>query len=102
VGGNQTLYIKLLNEFFNRYAGAAIQLNELLNNDSFDAAQRLVHTLRSSAGTLGAMKLEETACSIDDNLRSNAVVSKDQLDAFNLASNELFQSLSDWLPDQKA
>ena len=100
VGGNQELYIKLLSEFLNSHAGSAKQLHEHLNNSRLKPAQRLAHTLRGTAGTLGATQLEQSAHEIDNTLRGNLSVSKVQINTLNQASDELFQSLSKWLPKQ--
>jgi CheY-like chemotaxis protein len=100
IGGNQDLYIKLLRDFLISHAESAKRLDQYLSDNNLKAAQRLAHTIRGTAGTLGATQLEEAAHKIDNSLRGNNSVSAERLNALNQASDELFRSLAEWLPKQ--
>ncbi len=73
VGGNQILFLKLLNDFNIKYADCMQQLTVFLAENNISEAQRLVHTLNGVAGNIGARKLQVSACNIEESIRQNKV-----------------------------
>ena len=57
LGNNERLYIKLLKQFFTFYADSDSQFYEGLYNGDTGAAQRIAHTLKGLAGSIGATDL---------------------------------------------
>jgi two-component system sensor histidine kinase/response regulator len=72
VGGNKPLYLKLLRQFADQYADAGAQIAEHLANGDSSTAQRLAHTLKGLAGSLGARSLQDEAGAIEKRLRDQA------------------------------
>ena len=68
VGGNPKLYIKLLKEFYKDHAQDLDLIRQCRANDSQKKAQRLIHTLKGVAGTIGASALEERADALEQKL----------------------------------
>ncbi len=57
LGGNSSLYIKLLNRFINDNHKAVDRIQEALNKGEKRLAERLAHTLKGEAGSIGAFTL---------------------------------------------
>jgi HPt (histidine-containing phosphotransfer) domain-containing protein len=57
LGNNERLYIKLLKQFLTHYATAQVQFYEAFDAGDMETAQRLVHTLKGLAGSIGATSL---------------------------------------------
>ena len=76
VGGNLTLYRKLLIKLYQDYPDAAEQILAALDNDDRELAQRLAHTVKGVAGNLGAEQLQAAAQRVE-----SAIKKKDMDDA---------------------
>jgi len=61
IGGNRTLYLKLLQEFVADHQHDIDLLNKALDKNNQPEARRIAHTLRSVSGTLGAKAVEHAA-----------------------------------------
>ncbi|MEW5870026.1 MAG: PAS domain S-box protein [Chloroflexota bacterium] len=61
LGGNLSLYKRLLKKFAIDHAEAVAQIRSAIQANDLALAQRLAHTLKSVAATLGADALSETA-----------------------------------------
>lgn len=57
LGNNERLYIKLLKQFLTYYAGTESQFYSALEADDLAGAQRVAHTLKGLAGSIGASAL---------------------------------------------
>ena len=68
VGGNPKLYVKLLKKFCKDHAQDLELIHQCRANDSRKKAQRLLHTLKGVAGTIGANALEERADALEQKL----------------------------------
>jgi two-component system sensor histidine kinase/response regulator len=68
VGGNPKLYKKLLKEFYKDHAQDLELIYQCRANESQKNAQRLLHTLKGVAGTIGAGSLEEQADALEQKL----------------------------------
>jgi len=69
VGGNQTLFIKLLKDFFQQHSNCCNELQLLLNENKRQDALRLVHTIHGVAGNIGARELQKFAQMIESKLK---------------------------------
>jgi HPt (histidine-containing phosphotransfer) domain-containing protein len=72
VAGNQTLYQKLLREFIATQSDAAAQLSALLEAQDLATAERLAHTVKGVAGTLGAALVQTAAGAVERAIADSA------------------------------
>jgi HPt (histidine-containing phosphotransfer) domain-containing protein len=75
VGGNRQLFRNLLVRFRADYAGAASELATLMETGRLEDARRLVHSINSVAGNLGAEALAGAAGNLE------AAIARDGVDA---------------------
>ncbi len=71
VGGNKTLFTKLLNDFNRNHSDCCQQLEQMLNEKNIGDARRLVHTIHGVSGNIGARDLQKTAQIIEVSMREN-------------------------------
>ena len=62
---NQTQYARLLSRFAENQAEAAIRLEQAIAENDLAQAQRLIHTLRGLAATIGANQLSKNAAELE-------------------------------------
>jgi two-component system, sensor histidine kinase and response regulator len=60
-GGKKQLYLSLLQRFCRGQGGALAELRDALECGDRERAQRLAHTIKGSAGTIGALEVEARA-----------------------------------------
>jgi len=65
IGGNVTLYKKILTRFLDDYPQARNQIEAALESDDQELAQRLAHTIKGVAGNIGAMELQAAAGEVE-------------------------------------
>jgi CheY-like chemotaxis protein/HPt (histidine-containing phosphotransfer) domain-containing protein/anti-sigma regulatory factor (Ser/Thr protein kinase) len=65
LGGNVALYRMLLDQFRNKERDAAERVRQALAGGNYATAERVVHTLRGSSGSLGAVALQAAAESLE-------------------------------------
>src|SRR5215471_15495073 len=71
VAGNETLYHKLLLDFHRDYATSADRIRAAISENRLTDAERLAHTLKGVAGSIGAMDLHRATEELDSALRPN-------------------------------
>lgn len=71
LNGNQALYIKLLQKFYEKYADFEQQLATAMASNEPEPATRLAHTVKGLAGNIGATALETVAAQAEGELASN-------------------------------
>ncbi len=71
IGGNHTLFLSLLQEFVADHQGDDRALENALACGDMLTARRLIHTLRSVAGSIGAESLERCAAALEKVLSSD-------------------------------
>jgi HPt (histidine-containing phosphotransfer) domain-containing protein len=72
VGGNNTLYVKLLRQFADQQADAVGQIRAALAANDVESAIRLAHTLKGVAGNLGAGEVQHAAAAVETLLRDRS------------------------------
>ena len=72
VGGNRKLYLKLLRQFVDDESDAAVRIRERLAAGDHATAERMAHTIKGVAGSLGARELQATAGDLERAVRENA------------------------------
>ena len=65
VGGNRKLYLKLLREFVDKQGPAGDEIVVALAAGDTAVAERLAHTVRGVAGSLGARGVQESAAALE-------------------------------------
>lgn len=68
LGGNQALYLELLQDFCNTYGEPEEEIRRLLAKDNPDGARRLVHTIKGTAGNLSAVSVSFSAAELEKTL----------------------------------
>jgi two-component system sensor histidine kinase/response regulator len=71
VAGNETLYVKLLLDFYRDYSTSADQIRAAIAQGRQGDAERLTHTLKGVAGNIGAVELHRAAQVLDSALRQD-------------------------------
>jgi two-component system, sensor histidine kinase and response regulator len=61
IGGNKSLYRKLLIEFGKKYSTVTEEIKNLIGRNDFAAAERAAHTLNGIAGNLSVTVIQEAA-----------------------------------------
>ncbi|WP_053073374.1 response regulator [Chromobacterium violaceum] len=70
VAGNRQLYLHLLRQFVDEEAGAATRLGLALGERDFQTAERIAHTLKGAAGSIGFVDLQSAAMRLEMALRA--------------------------------
>jgi signal transduction histidine kinase/DNA-binding response OmpR family regulator len=100
LGGNMSLYRKLLNRFVHAFGTQKEELSHSLNQRDYPGAAILVHNIVSAAGNIGATRLHQVAQSLELALRNDdtALIHKQRLyfeselqDTFEAAKRALSQ-----------
>ena len=69
VGGNRRFFRKLLKDFYANHSDDDEQICLAIKEQRFKDAERLIHTLKGVAGTIGAEKLQDSAVILELNIR---------------------------------
>ncbi|MCF6282849.1 MAG: transporter substrate-binding domain-containing protein [Candidatus Polarisedimenticolaceae bacterium] len=95
VGGNHTLFKKLLAEFYQRHHTDQTDITKQLHNGDTDSARRSAHTLQGVAGNIGAKHFQKEARNLESAILAGEIAPSDGLpESFTSAFNQLFESLS--------
>jgi signal transduction histidine kinase/CheY-like chemotaxis protein/CHASE3 domain sensor protein len=78
VGGNRTLYLKILRQFAGQQTSALDQIPDALANGDHGLAERLAHTLKGVAGSIGAAGVQSAAAVLERVIRDRS--SADQVE----------------------
>jgi len=93
VGGATLMYVKLLKRFAANQKGAVEEAEAALQEDRYDDAIRFIHTLKSSAGSIGAIRLFQLAKDSEAQMRERQVMAIEHADEMkgllNAALNEI-------------
>lgn len=114
LGLDETFFLKLLNDFNDKYADFDTQLSALIKDKDLEGAGRLAHTISGLAGTIGADELQTAAKKLegaikqgDDPLDTSSVIdahakAKGTLEALleaDIVDDEPDKNTSDTAPD---
>jgi two-component system, sensor histidine kinase and response regulator len=76
VGGNQKLYLNLLRKFVDQQGQAPAQIAEALARNEESVAERVAHTVRGLAGSLGSRMVQQVAARLEQAIASRAPSAK--------------------------
>jgi two-component system, sensor histidine kinase and response regulator len=68
VGGNRKLYLKLLRQFVEQQGPSPAQITDALTRNDVPVAERLAHTVKGVAGSLGARAVQTAAGTLEAGL----------------------------------
>ncbi len=92
--GNAELYERLLKLFLKSQSSNGMGIGEALQRGDLDAAGMLVHSLKSSAGTIGAEGLQQVAADLESAIKSgDAAQWQPKLAAFESVFEEVMAGL---------
>lgn len=74
VAGNAKLYRSLLQQFVDRQSDVAEQIRESLESGEPEVAERLAHTVKGVAGTIGASGVQAVAGELEKAIRERAEI----------------------------
>jgi two-component system sensor histidine kinase/response regulator len=103
--GNAKLYLSLLRHFANSEADFGTRLEAAMSQSKTLDAERLVHTLKGNAGTLGAIPLQQSAARLNSLLLQHAVYDdpavRDATEDMIHQLGALLVALSAWLANHE-
>lgn len=95
IGGNRRLFRKLLVEFHQDHGNDIAAIRDALMQQKADIAQRLAHTIKGVAGTIGAADMNLRAKELEAAIKADKEASYDeQIDQLELAMGPVLQGLS--------
>ena len=93
--GQAGFYRKVLAKFLELRAGTASELREALGEGALAQAERIAHSMKSAAATIGAGGLAETALALQDALQAHDRPAWEPLSArFEQELQEIIQGLA--------
>jgi two-component system sensor histidine kinase/response regulator len=72
VAGNRKLYLRLLRQFTEQQASATAQIEAALAANNLALAERLAHTIKGLAGSLGVPAIQQAAAKLEKAIAANA------------------------------
>ena len=93
MGGDDALLGKILNLFRQTEAESASRIRAALASGDAELCQRLAHTLKSTAGTVGANRLQAAARVIEETLRKGGEIGEELLTELEAAHAEVMTGL---------
>jgi HPt (histidine-containing phosphotransfer) domain-containing protein len=72
VMGNRDLYSRMLRRFRNDYQEGVLPMRTARARDDQLRAHRLVHTIKGASGMIGAHRLHQRACELEEAIRTEA------------------------------
>jgi PAS domain S-box-containing protein len=94
LNSNTTLYLKLLQDFISEYTDCANNIQQQLDSGDLQHASMLAHKLRGVANNLSAYQLGESAQVIEEQIKAELAVTKEQVGDLRAAFAALADSVS--------
>ncbi|MFZ0709948.1 MAG: response regulator [Terrimicrobiaceae bacterium] len=95
VAGSRPLYRNLLLKFRQSQADAATEIRQALAAGDRQRAERIAHTIKGIAGSIGAKELQATAAAVEQGLRNpNATHTQSDLSTFETALRRVLASIA--------
>lgn len=87
MNGNAELYAKLLVRFYSSIGNSYNEIKAYLSNGEYKVAERLAHTVKGSAGSLGAIDLYNSSAKLETAMHQLQPDSEDLLEEFAVVVN---------------
>ena len=94
LGGNDILLKELFSIFYENESGTVDRIRTAFSKDDTTLAHRLAHTLKSSAGAVGAGRLEKASLAVEAVFRKGGRPGEDMLEEFEAAHAEVMDGLN--------
>jgi len=98
VAGNRSLYLKLLSQFVSQQAGAATQIATAIDAGDRKLAERIAHTVKGVAGTIGISDVQSAAQKLEKGIRDGQDSVPMLLDQFAITLRVHVNSIMQALP----
>jgi len=97
--GNEKLYIKLVEKFYNSESDFVKRFGRLLQDGEMEEATRAAHTIKGVAGNLGAEKLQEASMNLEKACKNDSGGFQELLEMVSLELEVVFNSIKAIVPD---
>jgi two-component system, sensor histidine kinase and response regulator len=96
--GSQALYRMVLEQFLATKTGIAAEVRAEVAGENIEIARRMVHSMKSVAGTIGALDLYSNALNLEQALikREERESLEGHLTAFEQEMKKILSGLKDW------
>jgi two-component system sensor histidine kinase/response regulator len=98
VASNRSLYLKLLSQFVSQQAGAATQIATAIDAGDRKLAERIAHTVKGVAGTIGISDVQSAAQKLEKGIRDGQDSVPMLLDQFAITLRVYVNSITQALP----
>lgn len=107
MGGNRSLYLRLLGRFRDTYPDAIAELRMILTDQGVDAAEAFCHGLKGVCGNIGARALHAALQDVDETLRASRPPDPATLDTLGHLLQDVLEAIDsatgeDWNATDKA
>ncbi|MGQ3684074.1 MAG: response regulator [Candidatus Loosdrechtia sp.] len=93
VMGNELLFHKIILEFCSSFSNAAREMESLITGGQREEARKLAHTIRGTAGNIGAKGLHQAATALENELlKPEGQVTSDCLNDFQIRFTEVLRN----------
>lgn len=96
VGGNESLYLKLLRKFFESYTRLDTDIEDAMRHGDAELAIRLAHTVKSVSASLGLVDFSSIAAEVEKELKAGEV-DKTMRAAFAAGLHESLRAVDEYL-----
>jgi CheY-like chemotaxis protein len=102
--GKKSLYLSMLRKFIAGQKTVVTEILKALDGDSWNAAERLTHTLKGVSGTIGAIGLQQLAEKLEGVIRQRIPRAEidAHLDELKMLLEDLITQLEQQLPEEGA
>jgi signal transduction histidine kinase/CheY-like chemotaxis protein len=77
VEGNTMLYFRLLNMFVEDYASIDLKIQTAIHDNNLESVDRIVHTVKGVAGSIGAQRLAKAALSYEKSTKNGKHINEE-------------------------
>jgi signal transduction histidine kinase/CheY-like chemotaxis protein len=100
MGGDYSLYRKILVRFYDSQADVMVRLRQSLTNDR-ETAIYIAHALKGAAGNVGAAQIRDMAAELEQTMVQGGEVSRVFIDQLEVALVAVLNNLGGWLPSDE-
>ncbi|MBF0235466.1 MAG: response regulator, partial [Desulfamplus sp.] len=101
LSGNQELYEELLINFVKEYASITEEIKSFLNKGESDIAERIIHTMKGTAGNLSAGAIHDSAAELEKGIQKNKVTLEKLLSELKHHLTPLVEAVTEWEDNNK-
>jgi HPt (histidine-containing phosphotransfer) domain-containing protein len=97
LGCRMDVYRQLLSMFLETCAGTVETVRDHLERNEFDAAERLVHTVKGMAGQVGAVKVFNMAARLESAIAAHSDTIPEELSLFQKNMDQSVEAVQNYL-----